>query len=508
MPNKYKAELQVRSQKSTPQQNSTPLERESLQQEDKLGALQRVVSSGTKNLQSHDILTLQSTVGNKAVQRLLKQQNAGKASIQRLMTKEQLIGLAGEAKEDKKILFFTKKMSTLYKDVLTSLDFYDQEVAEKVQISNGQDRALNLQHRLENLVDSCDRYIREHGGKREPRLQYIQQLKVSANAEIGELQELANSIPNYAGQTFREALVSQRTGKRQAAVNLTVTQTLTDMDTTFIPTQLKSQLTKQKETLEKQKPESERRPMDALKTEAGIEANALYGNKDDLKDRTSTEFKAQLGTASNSDGGRDGGTNYAQAFRGNSLSTALLSAYAFKTGKNYFKTTVLPTLNKALMHEGSLEIEPDKAGPQDDVQQNLTQLRSMYVELMSAFTGDGAIGNVPTEIKQMAYTIYNEATTKKEASPDDAMQMVAGFMFLRFINPIITQLASKFDGSSNKRTLVLLSKVLQNQANNLRFGSKEQFLVPFNDLLDQYSGGLGDFLQGVISQGAPKYAML
>lgn len=462
----------------------------------KLGALQRA-SAG--KLGPSDVLTLQSTIGNKAVQRLFKQQNSSRASIQRLMTKDELIGLAGEPKEDLSVGPFTKKRSGNYKFVLDSLTLYDQEVAENVDISTGQAKAVSLQHRLENVVEACDSYISGHDGKREPRLQYIQQLKVSATTEIGELMELAGSIPNYVGQSFREALVSLRTGKRKAAALQKANEAIENMDTKNIPEQLKGHLLNEQKKLN---PDQDKQTLDKT---ASTQANALYNDTDTLKTTTSTEFKKELASAEDGAVDPSKGTGYAFAFRSDTKATALLAAYAFKTGKSYFQTTILPTLSNALASESELKVRSNQEPDKDKREANVEQVVSMYRELMGAFTGDGAVGQVPAEIKQMAFTIYNEAVTKKQADPADAMQMVASFIFLRFINPIIISILSKVGGAP-KTNLMQLSKILQNQANNASF--KEADFAAFEALRQEYNEAFGDFLKGVVAEGAPKHAMV
>jgi len=50
---------------------------------------------------------------------------------------------------------------------------------------------------------------------------------------------------------------------------------------------------------------------------------------------------------------------------------------------------------------------------------------------------------------------------------------------------------------------VLVSKVIQNLANGVKFGSKESFLVPTNDFLDQSTPPLSRYLNAIVSLPSP-----
>ena len=47
-----------------------------------------------------------------------------------------------------------------------------------------------------------------------------------------------------------------------------------------------------------------------------------------------------------------------------------------------------------------------------------------------------------------------------------------------------------------RRVLILVTKVLQNLANNVHFGSKELFMTPVNGFLDDNAAGIADYLDG------------
>ncbi|KAK2723413.1 hypothetical protein QYM36_001922, partial [Artemia franciscana] len=84
--------------------------------------------------------------------------------------------------------------------------------------------------------------------------------------------------------------------------------------------------------------------------------------------------------------------------------------------------------------------------------------------------------------------------------PQNNIGAVGTVIFLRFINPAIVSpyemgIIEKQPPSSVKRGLMLVSKILQNIANHVEF-SKEQHMLPFNDLLrNHFEAGRRFFIQ-------------
>jgi len=80
------------------------------------------------------------------------------------------------------------------------------------------------------------------------------------------------------------------------------------------------------------------------------------------------------------------------------------------------------------------------------------------------------------------------AADSSGSSDDVRYKAVGGFMFLRFIVPAITAphiygLFAEPPDESSQRKLVLLSKVLQNLANGVQFGAKEEYMSSLNTFI-------------------------
>jgi len=72
--------------------------------------------------------------------------------------------------------------------------------------------------------------------------------------------------------------------------------------------------------------------------------------------------------------------------------------------------------------------------------------------------------------------------------PNAARKAIAGFFFLRFVVPAVTTphifgLFKEPANESIQRNLILLSKVLQNLANEVQFGVKEPHMQKLNDFI-------------------------
>lgn len=435
------------------------------------------------------------------MQGLLQRSMQQPGTIQRLMTSGELIALAGAPHADKKIGFgklsYIKRMSGKYKNVLDAMSLYHGELNLFIDREKGGEQTNSLIHRLDVVEEACEHYERHHKG--DTRTQHISKIKAEAIQERNELNAMKPNIAAQAGKTFVQALAEYRKGIQIQKIE---NEAFNQIEKVQFPAAIKEKLVNLKQgedqAIKELNPEAEVRKPEAIKAEATKETNTLLTDNEKLTDRTLHEVGSQIGSATDTSGGREGGTNYAQSFRGNTLATALLSTYSYQFGKTYLRTSVLPALRSVLKHEGSLEVNPEK-DPEANIEENVNTVKGFYTELMNVFIGEGAVGRVPLEIKQMAYTSY-VAFIKKGASPDDALQFVASMIFLRFINPLIASLAAKAGGDSS-RTLLLLSKVLQNQANNVQFGAKEQFMMPFNSLMTEYNEGMGTFLQGVVEAG-------
>jgi neurofibromin 1 len=79
---------------------------------------------------------------------------------------------------------------------------------------------------------------------------------------------------------------------------------------------------------------------------------------------------------------------------------------------------------------------------------------------------------------------------------------VGAFIFLRFFCPAIVapeseKLVNEPPSKEMRRGLLLIAKVIQNLANNVLFGAKEQYMYPLNDFLTQNIYRVTTFLREI-----------
>ena len=91
------------------------------------------------------------------------------------------------------------------------------------------------------------------------------------------------------------------------------------------------------------------------------------------------------------------------------------------------------------------------------------------------------------------------------ATREQVCSLIGGFFLLRFVNPAVVTpqaflLVEQKLSPSTRRNLTLLAKVLQNLANNVRFGGmKEAFMQPLNGFLDRSAARMNTFLEELVS---------
>lgn len=187
--------------------------------------------------------------------------------------------------------------------------------------------------------------------------------------------------------------------------------------------------------------------------------------------------------------------NSTTLFRSNSVTSKMLAYYSRSVGKQYLQTTLGPFF-KQLKNLGPIEVDPEKI-KEDQIASNMQKLRQAAQDLLHGIVY--SLDDCPHSLKKICHTI-NEATNQK--FPGHGITAVGGFIFLRFFCPAIVGpdrwgLLKKPPSPAETRTLVLISKCVQNLANGVMFGTKEVFMEPMNDFLQQHTSILNRFLTSI-----------
>ncbi|KAF9922254.1 Ras GTPase activating protein ira2 [Linnemannia zychae] len=179
-------------------------------------------------------------------------------------------------------------------------------------------------------------------------------------------------------------------------------------------------------------------------------------------------------------------TGESELFRRNCMATRLLTVFAKLNGAEYLKSTLQPLLNAlmTLPAQGSYELDPARLGPEEDENINFKNLQNMAQLFLDSITDSAS--KVPNSFKEVCWYLSQAVG---ERFPDAKFTAVGGFIFLRFICPAIVApesdglLHAPIENTKVRRGLLLITKIIQNLANNVLFGAKEPFMIVLNDFL-------------------------
>ncbi|KAF8943228.1 Ras GTPase activating protein ira2 [Haplosporangium gracile] len=179
-------------------------------------------------------------------------------------------------------------------------------------------------------------------------------------------------------------------------------------------------------------------------------------------------------------------TSESELFRRNCMATRLLTVFAKLNGAEYLKSTLQPLLNAlmTLPAQGSYELDPARLGPEEDDNVNSENLKHMAQVFLDTITDSAS--KVPNSFKEVCWYLSQAVG---ERFPDAKFTAVGGFIFLRFLCPAIVApesdglLHAPIENTKVRRGLLLITKVIQNLANNVLFGAKEPFMIVLNTFL-------------------------
>eukprot|EP01103_Thecamoeba_quadrilineata_P014323 TRINITY_DN4239_c0_g1_i1.p1 TRINITY_DN4239_c0_g1~~TRINITY_DN4239_c0_g1_i1.p1 ORF type:complete len:569 (-),score=83.60 TRINITY_DN4239_c0_g1_i1:177-1883(-) len=168
-------------------------------------------------------------------------------------------------------------------------------------------------------------------------------------------------------------------------------------------------------------------------------------------------------------------------FRGESAAIKLMSRYFALEGKGYLHKFVRPLVAK-ICQSGSLEVNKQKVDLSEDVMANSTKLLAITQEFLDNFCQ--APIQCPLKFRHVFTTVKREL---KNYFPNLVDAIVGSLLFLRFICPAIT-CPQKYgieepnlDKLECQRSLILVSKLLQNLVNGVEFdGTKEAYMTILN----------------------------
>nr|CAG8557750.1 86_t:CDS:10 [Entrophospora candida] len=159
--------------------------------------------------------------------------------------------------------------------------------------------------------------------------------------------------------------------------------------------------------------------------------------------------------------------NEPSLFRGNTMTTRLFLMYSKTYCFEYLCETLQPVLNELLEKPVgfSCEIDPKRLQHGESVERNILNL------------------------KNTAQAFINAICSSSETIP-------------RFFNPAVVapdsvNLCRKIENKNTKRTLVLVTRIIQHVANNNLFSANEPFLIEMNEFIKKNIDDVNKFLQEI-----------
>eukprot|EP01080_Neovahlkampfia_damariscottae_P001897 gene1897-1038_t len=176
-------------------------------------------------------------------------------------------------------------------------------------------------------------------------------------------------------------------------------------------------------------------------------------------------------------------------FRANSLASKTIGQYVKQVGREYLKLVLSEPLNELLKEDISFEIDSGKLrdveNAEEICQENQKILKKWTEIFLDRITNEDILKAMPEQVR----FIGNYIATVADSLSLNSTVLVGGFIFLRFFNPAIATpevynlIEPKIKTKKGQRNLILLTKILQNIANQVTFGQKEQYMGPMNEFV-------------------------
>jgi GTPase-activator protein for Ras-like GTPase len=190
----------------------------------------------------------------------------------------------------------------------------------------------------------------------------------------------------------------------------------------------------------------------------------------------------------------------ATLFRGSSVCTKVVSRYMTDVGKQFLSASVLPEVERWARDGGwQLDFELDERRMDaplgdDEAAKRRAGVEGAASDILGALEARIARDECPVPLCRLF-----EAAQRIVAQrfPSMREQVVGGFFFLRFVCPFIVAPPIAGVTRGGRRRLVLISKLVQNLSNNIAFGDKEAFMVPFNAFLKANAARMSELLANV-----------
>ncbi|KAJ5068486.1 neurofibromin-a [Anaeramoeba ignava] len=202
-------------------------------------------------------------------------------------------------------------------------------------------------------------------------------------------------------------------------------------------------------------------------------------------------------------------SNPGSILRGNSLASKICTNYSLEIGSDYVISVVGSIVN-GFIYDSSIDLEIDSIRVKETlpnisdkefekiIEQRKNQAVAISQILVEKITSEEDFASIPDGIRIIASIIAKYA---KRYTPDNVEPLVGGYFMLRLLNSALvapeahilspkTQVTPK-----TRKSLVVLSKILQNLTNKKKFTRDPTFDERFNQFIDSNTPKMTEFLQ-------------
>ncbi|KAL9648798.1 hypothetical protein ABK040_003731 [Willaertia magna] len=203
-------------------------------------------------------------------------------------------------------------------------------------------------------------------------------------------------------------------------------------------------------------------------------------------------------------------------FRANSSASKMLTAYCNLVGSDYMIKTLSELVKQVINDPGSFEVDEAKIKPGETVEKNGEVLQNTAQLFLDHVFN--SLNDIPISIRAICHYLADKVNVKFPSSSEEADKhtpkhvAVGGLLFLRLLNPAIVApknsgLVEVTPSGEASRCLLLVTKLLQNVANGVKFERKggdiktykEAYMVPLDSFVVKNLEGARDFFEKVSS---------
>lgn len=181
-------------------------------------------------------------------------------------------------------------------------------------------------------------------------------------------------------------------------------------------------------------------------------------------------------------------------FRLNSFATKLMAHCCKLIGVDYLRSSLGSEIRSILANARPMEMDPALLPSGQNLDENFQNIKGSVDRFLADIKK--TISDCPRPLREICAFLQETVGAKFPGAEHTA---IAGFIFLRFLCPAVTNpdgngvINTTIQDRESRRSVILVAKVLQNLANRCFF-VKEPFMEPFNPWIEEHIPEMRDML--------------